>query len=64
MEAKKLVDGIPIKVARICSNDTWPLLYLPKAAIEELGLRKGVKVLLSINDDKCLVIRPITKPDR
>ncbi|RLE53102.1 MAG: hypothetical protein DRJ30_07170 [Candidatus Methanomethylicota archaeon] len=54
------LDLIPIRVGKISSNDSWPLLYIPKLAIEVLGLRKGRKVLILIDRaNASLVIKPI-----
>jgi len=43
---------IPIKVCRVTSNDTWPLLYLPAEAIRRLGLRKGVRVMILLDSER------------
>jgi len=57
MEGKKL---IPLRTARVTSNDNWPLLYLPKPAIEYLDLKKGTKVNVYIDPErKELVIKPL-----
>lgn len=53
------MNEIPVKITTVCSNDTWPLIYLPKQAIEKLGLIKGTKVLLLIDENGRLVIEPI-----
>jgi len=54
---------MPLKVAKITSNDEWPLLYLPKAAIEKLGLRKGRRVLILLDHD-ALVLKPIPEGEQ
>ena len=60
MENKDLT---PVKIAKITSNDQWPLLYLPKIAIDKLGLTKGRRVLLFLDDRSgTLVIKPV--PER
>lgn len=41
----------PIKIVKVSSNDTVPLIYLPKEVRERLNLRKGDKVILYINAD-------------
>jgi hypothetical protein len=62
MEVKKFNDLVPVKVTKICSNDEWPLLYLPKEAIEALNLRKGKKVVIFLNPgDGSLIIKPVEK---
>ncbi|MBW2674220.1 MAG: AbrB/MazE/SpoVT family DNA-binding domain-containing protein, partial [Deltaproteobacteria bacterium] len=37
----------------------WPLIYLPKEAIQRLGLKRGTRILISIDGDERLIIRPI-----
>ena len=59
----KFKDSIPVKVAKITSNDQWPLLYLPKIAIEKLGLKKGRRVLIFLDGRSgTLIIKPV--PER
>ena len=53
------VKTIPIKVTRVCSNDSWPLIYLPKEAVEKLGLTVGKRVLLEITEDGKLIVKPV-----
>jgi len=49
-----------LREGRISSNDGWPLLYIPRIAIETLGLRKGAKVRLYIDvQDGALVVKPV-----
>jgi len=43
---------IPVKTVKISSNDTVPLIYLPKDIREILGFEKGVKILLYV-DESC-----------
>ena len=43
---------IPVKTCKVSSNDSVPLIYLPKDVREILGLEKGVKVLLSVDEDR------------
>ena len=48
-----------VKVAKITSNDSWPLLYLPKKVIKALGLRRGVevKLFMDIENGRLIVER-------
>lgn len=51
---------IPIKVAKVTSNDEWPLIYIPADAKRLLGLSKGVRVLICIDPErKSLVIERV-----
>jgi len=48
-----------IRVSRITSNDTQPLVYLPKR-LEKLDLKKGVRVLLKWDRERRrLIIEPL-----
>ena len=50
-----------LKVGRVSSNSNWLLIYLPRAAIEILKLKKGTKVLMLIDTkNKSLIIRPFS----
>lgn len=40
---------IPVKLAKVTSNDKTNLIYLPSKACDYLGLKKGDNVLLLIN---------------
>jgi bifunctional DNA-binding transcriptional regulator/antitoxin component of YhaV-PrlF toxin-antitoxin module len=61
VENKKLT---LLKVSRVTSNDKWPLIYLPKEAIQRLGLRKGRRILVLLNHHKgALIIKPIREGD-
>jgi len=56
---------IPIKVAKVTSNDDWPLIYLPADAKRLLGLHKGVRVLIYIDTrEGSLVIKKVETPAR
>jgi len=49
-----------LKVSRVTSNDKWPMVYLPKEAIQRLGLRKGRRILLLLDyHNGALIIKPI-----
>ena len=51
---------VPVKICKISSNDTVPLIYLPKDIREILGLEKGIKVLLYVDEScKRLVIEKL-----
>lgn len=51
---------VPVKTVKISSNDTVPIIYVPKEIRQILGLRKGVKILLYVDHDlKHLVIEKI-----
>jgi hypothetical protein len=52
------MDEIPIKVAKITSNDTQPLIYLPKC-LSEIGFSRGSKVLLKLDQNGRLIIEKI-----
>jgi hypothetical protein len=50
----------PVKLARVSANNDWPLLYLPREVVERLGLRRGVKVMLEMDEEaKVLVVRRV-----
>jgi bifunctional DNA-binding transcriptional regulator/antitoxin component of YhaV-PrlF toxin-antitoxin module len=54
------VNLIPVQICKISSNDTVPLIYLPKEVQEILGLRKGTKILLYVDEErKRLVIEKL-----
>ncbi|MEM3884381.1 MAG: hypothetical protein QXF74_04625 [Nitrososphaerota archaeon] len=40
-----------VKVSKITSNDSTPLLYIPKKVVRALGLRKGIEVKLLIDPE-------------
>jgi len=42
---------IPIKIVKVSSNDTVPLVYLPKEVRERLDLEKGDKVIMYVDVD-------------
>jgi len=51
---------IPVKTCKISSNDSVPLIYLPKDIREILGFEKGVKILLYVDEDcKRLVVEKL-----
>ena len=51
---------VPVKIVKISSNDTVPIIYVPKEIRQILGLKKGVKILLYVDHDlKHLVIEKI-----
>lgn len=53
-----------IKVGRVTSNDNWPMVYLPKEAIQRLGLRKGRRILVLLDHHEgALIIKPIREGD-
>jgi hypothetical protein len=55
----KVARRILIKEATVSTNDSWPLIYLPKVAIENLGLRRGCRVLVFLDvEEGSLVIKP------
>ncbi|MEM3629148.1 MAG: AbrB/MazE/SpoVT family DNA-binding domain-containing protein [Candidatus Bathyarchaeia archaeon] len=59
MEVKNLT---PVKVTRVTSNDRWPLIYIPKEAVQELGLKKGQRVLMLVDHSiGALIIKPVFK---
>jgi len=53
MEGMKL-----IRVSKVTSNDSWPLIYLPKKVVEKLGFKKGCYVAL-YTDGKRLIIEKL-----
>jgi len=53
------VKTIPVKITKVCSNDSWPLIYLPKEVVKKLGLTIGKKVLLELTEDGKLIVKPI-----
>jgi hypothetical protein len=62
VEVKKVTGLIPVKIAKVCSNDEWPLVYIPKVAVEKLGLRKGRPVVILLdNQNKTLVVKPLSE---
>jgi len=49
-----------LKVGRVSSNSNWPLIYLPRAAIEFLKLKKGTRYLMLIDKrNMSLIIKPL-----
>jgi len=44
------------KIVKISSNDSVPMIYLPKKIRQALKLEKGVYVRLLAQDDKLIVI--------
>jgi AbrB family looped-hinge helix DNA binding protein len=42
-------------VVKVSSNDSVPLIYIPKEVREALGLLKGVYAKLTIKDGKLIV---------
>lgn len=47
-----------VKVAKISSNDSTELIYIPKAIVKALGLRKGVYVKISVDGGR-LIVEPL-----
>lgn len=53
---------LPLRRTRVSTNDSWPLLYIPKPAVEYLGLHKGRRIQFFIDiDDNCLIVKPIER---
>jgi len=50
--------GKIVRVAKVTSNDTTPLIYLPKAIREALSLRKGDYVKLTVENGR-LIVEPL-----
>jgi len=51
---------IPVKTCKVSSNDTVPLIYLPKDIRRILDLEKGTKILLYVDEDqKKLIIEKL-----
>ena len=51
---------IPVKTVKISSNDSVPIIYVPKDVQKILGFQKGIKLLLLIDGEhKRLVIEKI-----
>lgn len=52
---------VPVKIVKVSSNDSVPLIYLPKEVRERLDLEKGDKVIMYINvDGSRLIIEKIS----
>ena len=50
----------PVKICTISSNDGIPLIYIPKDVRQILGLEKGVRILLYVDQDsKRLVVEKL-----
>jgi len=50
----------PVKVGKVSSNYNWLLIYLPRAAIEILKLKKGTRILMLIDKrNMSLIIKPL-----
>ncbi|MCS7386810.1 MAG: AbrB/MazE/SpoVT family DNA-binding domain-containing protein [archaeon GB-1867-005] len=47
-----------IRISKVSSNDSVPLIYLPKKAVERIGLRKGDYVVLA-TDGRRLIIEKL-----
>jgi antitoxin component of MazEF toxin-antitoxin module len=41
--------AVPIKIVKVSSNDSVPLIYLPKEATEMLDLKKGDKAFVYVD---------------
>jgi hypothetical protein len=52
------VEEIPIRTAKITSNDSQEMLYLPQL-LRKFGFKKGVMVLLKIDSKGRLVVEKI-----
>ena len=51
---------IPVKTVKISSNDSVPIIYVPKDVQKILGFEKGVKLLLYVDEDcKRLVVEKL-----
>lgn len=48
-----------IKIAKITSNDSTELIYIPKLIREALNLRKGTYVILKVKGRK-LIVEPLS----
>jgi len=65
MEEFKKLEGYnlnlwPVKVGKVSSNYDWLLIYLPRAAIEVLKLKKGTRILMLIDKrNMSLIIKPL-----
>lgn len=60
VEIKLSTELIPIKIAKVTSNNDWPLIYLPADAKRLLGLEKGVRVLIYVDPEgESLVIKKV-----
>ena len=46
-----------MKVVKVSSNDTVPMIYLPKDIRELLGLKKGTYVVLRVEGQRLIVER-------
>ena len=46
---KELEEPVPIKVVKVSSNDTRPLVYLPADICRTLRIRKGDRLLLFLD---------------
>jgi len=49
---------IPVKTVKISSNDTVPIIYVPKD-VRNLGFEKGVRVLLSVDGQGRLIVEKL-----
>jgi hypothetical protein len=57
-------DAVPLRVARVSTNDHWPLIYLPKAAVETLGLGRGRRVLILLDKRRgALILKPVLEEE-
>jgi len=60
MYTRKHKNLIPIKIGRVTSNDNWPMIYIPKEAINKLSLQKGARIIILMDlAEKTLIIKPI-----
>jgi AbrB family looped-hinge helix DNA binding protein len=48
-----------IKIAKITSNDSTEMIYIPKSIRETLNLRKGTYVILRVKGRK-LIVEPLS----
>ncbi|MBW2675706.1 MAG: AbrB/MazE/SpoVT family DNA-binding domain-containing protein [Deltaproteobacteria bacterium] len=45
-----------VKVTKISSNASWPILYIPKEVKDKLGFKIGTKVIIKTDDKGRLII--------
>lgn len=49
-----------VKKTKVCKSDNWPIVYIPKFAVENLGLKNGQPILLLFDPAlRALLIKPI-----
>jgi len=55
-EGDSSMTEVIVKVTKISSNASWPILYIPKEVKDKLGFKIGTKVIIKTDDKGRLII--------